>query len=112
MDTHAFMPAAFERIRNIHQLSIRYNQLTRYPHRKRLLDLVSKHAEEIRDLCEKGDLHYVVESGDLAILCFELMLEEGRSPDEVIAQCFRRYEDKLNFLIRDQEKANESETKD
>ena len=60
-----------------------------------LLELMCKHIEEIEQLKAKGDKHYVVETGDLIILCFEMLLENQASIDETLETCFKRYEDKL-----------------
>ena len=55
--------------------------------------------EEIEKLADKKDPHYLIETGDLLILCFELLLEAGVDIDEVVLKCFERYEKKLGELI-------------
>mgnify|MGYP001005871848 CR=1 FL=1 len=92
---------ALERIRAIHQQSAEFNRLVKKPHDERLLELMRKHVEEIQELRNLGDPHYLVETGDLLILCYELLIEGGASIDEVTRQCFERYERKLAHLIEE-----------
>lgn len=91
--------AALERIKKIHQLSRKFNAMVGKPHQKRLLELMRKHIDEIEGLAEGKDSHYLIETGDLFILCFELLLEGGADIDEVAEKCFGRYERKLGELI-------------
>ena len=94
-------PEAIERIRGIHARSLEFNKLVGMPHQKRLLDLMRKHVDEIAELAQGGDNHYLVETGDLLILCYEMLLEGGSSIDEVTLRCFERYEKKLDELIEE-----------
>lgn len=93
---------AIERINKIHRLSQRFNDMVGKPHQQRLLELMRKHVEEIEQLAQQQDQHYVIETGDLLILCFELLLEGGADIDDVMEQCFGRYERKLTELIREE----------
>ena len=93
------MPEALKRIRGIHARSKEFNKRVGMPHQERLLDLMRKHIDEIETLARAGDPHYLVETGDLLILCYELLLESGASIDEVTLKCFERYEKKLKQLI-------------
>lgn len=92
---------ALERIKKIHQLSQQFNARVGKPHQKRLLELIRKHIDEIEGLVAEKDPHYLIETGDLLILCFELLLEGGADIDEVVEKCFGRYERKLNELIQE-----------
>lgn len=87
---------ALERIRKIHRLSSVVNSEN---HREKLLCLARKHIDEIEQLYKKNDSHADIETGDLAILCFELILESEKNPDAILEQCFTRYERKLHHLI-------------
>lgn len=95
----AFVPSALERLRGIHQLSRDYNGADPRGHRARLWELVRKHITEIEALMAREDPHYVTETGDLAVLCFEILLEDGADADEVLLRCLSRYERKLQALI-------------
>ncbi len=92
-------PAALERIREIHRTSARYNKMIGYDHQQRLLELMRKHVDEIQVLATQKDAHYLIETGDLLILCYELLLEGGGSIDGISEVCFGRYEKKLKELI-------------
>ncbi|HOL50073.1 MAG TPA: hypothetical protein PLW07_05795 [bacterium] len=90
-----FRKKALEKIKQIHRLSLLVNKQN---HRKKLLHLANKHIIEIEQLYSKKDPHADIETGDLAVLCFELILESNRNLDEVLEKCFSRYEKKLNML--------------
>ncbi|HQO58910.1 MAG TPA: hypothetical protein PLT76_09360 [Candidatus Omnitrophota bacterium] len=103
MNDHALTPGAVSRIRGIHGLSKTYNQKVGYDHSRRLLDLMAHHAGEIQDLWEEGNRHFLVETGDLIVLCLELLLEYEMSMDDILRTCFDRYEKKLTQLLADAE---------
>jgi len=90
-----FSKKALESIKKIHNLSSIVNAKD---HREKLLHLAEKHIIEIRRLYSKNDPHADIETGDLAILCFELILESKKNPDEILQVCFDRYERKLDLL--------------
>ncbi len=93
--------SSLERIKSIHKLSRIYNRRFRISHEKQLLKLMKKHIEEIEQLSEQGKPHYLTETGDLIILCFEILLEKGISVDKTLFHCFERYEKKLSALMAD-----------
>jgi len=90
---------ALARIKKVHQLSRKYNGPSQGQHLAKLLLLMRKHAQEITLLHRKKDLHYLIEVGDLLILCFEILLENRRSIDATARLCFTRYEKKLTQLL-------------
>ncbi len=92
-----FKKEALERIKNIHRLSKEYNQRTETPHFQKLFHLIEKHAKEIQELFKNNDNHFIIETGDLAILCFEVILEAGVSVEKILLKCFERYEKKLKI---------------
>lgn len=89
---------AKKNIKEIHDLSSKVNAVGKI-HRDVILDFIRQHPEEILALQKKGDEHFITEAGDLAVLCFELMVEEGKDPDEVMDKCFSRFREKLERLI-------------
>lgn len=101
MDRHVIYAQALERIKKIHQLSTRVNGGSGARHQQRLLELMRDHVAEIQDLVTAQNDHYLVETGDLLILCFELLLEGQADIDAVIEKCFGRYERKLSQLMTD-----------
>ena len=94
---------ALDQIKHIHEKSRTYNQKIEKVHQERLLELMRKHMGEIEDLAKQKDPHCLIETGDLLILCFELLLENKASIDEILLRCFDRYENKLSQLIDEAE---------
>lgn len=92
-------PQILDRIKKIHKTSQEYNAKLGKDHQERLFELMEEHVAEIKELADKGDKHFLVETGDLAMLCFELMLEHDASIDEILLKCCGRYERKLAELI-------------
>jgi len=89
---------AKKEIEEIHALSKRYNG-KRKTHAEALLKLVRKHTKEICELHRNKDTHFAVETGDLLILCHELLLDQGKDPDEIMDLCYKRYKEKLAELL-------------
>lgn len=85
-------------IREIHALSLRYNGKKR-DHSRKLLAMVKEHAKEISGLYRKKDPHFSTEVGDLLVLCHELLLEKGKDPDKILETCYKRFKDKLAWLL-------------
>ncbi|MDD3089166.1 MAG: hypothetical protein PHT95_04395 [Candidatus Omnitrophica bacterium] len=94
----SFTEYSRERIKRIHGLSSEYNGRGG-KHTEKLLFLVREHAREITSLHAVRDGHFITETGDLLVLCLELILEEGADPDAVIELCYGRYHSKLKGLI-------------
>jgi len=101
MTKKVIAPQALQRIERIHHLSKTYNQKVSCEHTRRLLELMRHHVEEIGELCRDQDTHALVETGDLMVLCCELLLEQKADIDQVMRQCFERYERKLTQLIKE-----------
>jgi|GEM_PF-498992 len=96
-----FSPESTKRLKCIHQLSQTYNQKVQYPHMKRLLALMDEHVDEISELYHEGNTHFLTETGDLMVLCLEVLLENHASTDEILTKCFGRYENKLTSLLNE-----------
>lgn len=90
---------AYKRLRAIHQRSKLYNGPSKARHIRKLLSLAKEHIDEIIFLKKKGDAHYLMEVGDLLILCLEILIEDRRDVDRMVLKCFDRYERKLNQLM-------------
>ncbi|MBU0468954.1 MAG: hypothetical protein KKD07_08765 [Candidatus Omnitrophica bacterium] len=102
MSDHVLSKAAIERIKKIHSASALYNEKAGKEHNQRLLELIRHHVEEIKELNDANDRHFLVETGDLAVLCFELMLEHQESIDDIMLKCFDRYDKKLASLLNEE----------
>ncbi|MBF0479676.1 MAG: hypothetical protein HQL26_09365 [Candidatus Omnitrophica bacterium] len=90
---------ALRRIEEIHQLSRQYNGKVSGGHQGKLLELMRHHIDEIEELAQAGNQHFLIETGDLLVLCFELLLENKADVNDVLGECFGRYERKLNSLL-------------
>ena len=101
MKENVLQKKSLARTKNIHELSRLYNKKLKNNHKKRLLELMREHIEEITKLSNKNSRHYLTETGDLIILCFELLLENNVSINKVLLRCFKRYETKLPKLIKE-----------
>lgn len=64
-----------------------------------ILRMILHHADEIKELSEKGDSHAAIETGDMIILCLELLEMSGESPDEILECCFARFDCKLQEIL-------------
>ncbi len=91
---------AIKRTKNIHTLSRRRNSSVSAAHQKFILGHIEKHIKEIKELLEKNDKHYLTETGDLVILCLELIVEGKGSPNALLLKCFKRFEDKLTAPVK------------
>ena len=86
----------------IHGNSKRLNRMLKKDHARALLEMIKEHAREIKELHDKKDKHYIIETGDLIVLGFELIKEAKQSPDAVLSKCYSRFHKKLSQLIKDQ----------
>ncbi|MBF0216801.1 MAG: hypothetical protein HQL30_07400 [Candidatus Omnitrophica bacterium] len=84
----------------IHALSEKANGGPGGKHLEKLLLMAEEHILEIKELFAKGDLHAVIETGDLAVLCFEIIKGSGASGDEVLGECYARFRRKLGAKLK------------
>ena len=89
-------------IQVIHSSSSRLNRILRKDHAQVLLNMIKKHSGEIKELYDKKDKHYLIETGDLIVLCFELIRQGKQSPDAILFKCYPRFHKKLSQLIEEQ----------
>jgi len=95
---------SLHRIKAIHNLSRKYNKRLSNNHTFKLLELIKEHAKEIQQLHKARDKHYLVETGDLIVLCFEVLLENNASIDKTLLKCFKRYEKRFSSLACEERK--------
>ncbi|MDD5746010.1 MAG: hypothetical protein PHO30_01975 [Candidatus Omnitrophica bacterium] len=100
----SFTRYAGKQLAAIQRLSQEYNGKLGKDHNQVLLELIRHHSDEITDLQRRSNGHYIIETGDLLVLCCELIREAGASLDEIMDNCYRRYYAKLNSLIAAQNK--------
>lgn len=93
----------------IHGNSKRLNRLVKKDHAQALLDMMRHHADEIKELHDQKDKHYLIETGDLIVLCLELIRQAKQDPDAILFQCYPRFHKKLSRLIKDQKERCQGE---
>jgi len=64
----------------------------------KILEMMKEHVEEIEELYNNNDEHWTIETADLIVLCYELLLLEHMDIDDVFARCLPRFDVKLNRL--------------
>ena len=66
--------------------------------REAALQLIKEHIKEIEERYKKNDKHWTIETADLIILCYELLILENKDIDEIFNKCLPRYDVKLKRL--------------
>ena len=66
--------------------------------KNKILHLIKEHIKEIEELYKKSDEHWTIETADLIILCYELLILENKDINEVFNKCLPRYDIKLKRL--------------
>lgn len=84
-----------EKIRNILNLSKQLGNDS-----GKLIEMMQEHTSEIKELFNKKDKHFAVETGDLVILALQLLIMEGYSVEEIMNKCYGRFDKKLNELLK------------
>lgn len=92
---------AKKELNTIHGYSRRHNKLLNRNHSRALLDMMKEHVTEIKWRYSRSDKHYLVETGDLLIICLGLIRQARRSPDVILDRCYGRFHKKLPRLIAD-----------
>ena len=85
-------------VKEIHALSREYNG-KKGKHSSIMMKLIKEHTAEVEELYKKKDPHFLIELGDLLVLCLEFFEEYGKDPDEIMGTCYNRYRDKLSQLL-------------
>ena len=66
--------------------------------KNKILHLIKEHIKEIEELYQKSNEHWTIETADLIILCYELLILEKKNIDKVFNKCLPRYDVKLKRL--------------
>jgi phosphoribosyl-ATP pyrophosphohydrolase len=64
----------------------------------KILEMMKEHVEEIEELYKDGNEHWAIETADLIVLCYELLLLENKDIDDVFNRCLPRFDVKLKRL--------------
>jgi len=60
--------------------------------------MIKEHVVEIEERYNNNDEHWAIETCDLIVLCYELLLLENKDIDDVFNRCLPRFDVKLRRL--------------
>ena len=90
-------PEFKEKIQQITKLSMKVNNNDK----QKILAMIKDHAEEIQELYNDCNNHWSIETADLIVLCFELLISEHKDIDDVFTRCLPRFDKKLEKLVKE-----------
>ena len=82
------------RLREITKLSNKINK----GDKQKILEMMKAHIEEIEERYNNNDEHWTIETADLIVLCYELLMMENKDIDDVFNRCLPRFDVKLRKL--------------
>lgn len=88
-----------EKIKEISNLSSKINK----GDNRKLFQLIDEHIREVKERYNNSDEHWTIETADLIILCYELLVLENKDIDTVFNKCLPRYDIKLKRLAENAE---------
>lgn len=87
-------PELKAKLQEITELSNKINKNDNY----KILDMMKEHVKEIEELYNDKNEHWVTETADLIVLCYELLMLENKDIDDVFSKCLPRFDIKLKRL--------------
>ena len=69
---------------------------------RKILEMMKVHIEEIEERYINNDDHWAIETADLIVLCYELLLSENMDIDDVFSRCLPRFDIKLKGLLKNE----------
>jgi len=82
------------KLRGISSLSSKINKNDK----TKILEFIKNHVKEIEELYDEKNEHWAIETADLIILCYELLILENKDIDEIFDKCLPRFDKKLKSL--------------
>ena len=70
--------------------------------KEKIFQMIKEHSIEIEELYKSNDGHWAVETSDLIVLCFELLIADKIDIDNVFSTCLPRFHIKLKNLLKTQ----------
>ena len=61
---------------------------------------MEEHIQQIEERYNNQDEHWAIETADLIVLCYELLLMENKDIDDVFSRCLPRFDIKLKGLLK------------
>ena len=68
--------------------------------KQKILQIMKDHVIEIEELYNEKNEHWAIETADLIVLCYELLLMENKDIDVIFSKCLPRFDIKLNRLVK------------
>ena len=65
---------------------------------QKMLEMMKEHIVEIEERYHNGDEHWTIETADLIVLCYELLLLNNKDIEDVFNRCLPRFDVKLKRL--------------
>lgn len=65
---------------------------------RKILDIMKEHINEIEERYTNKDEHWAIETADLIVLCYELLIMENKDIEEIFDRCLPRFDVKLKRL--------------
>jgi len=85
------------KLQQITELSNRVNNNDK----QKILDMMKEHVQEIQELYSENNDHWAIETADLVVLCYELLIMEDMDIDDVFTKCLPRFDKKLTKLAEE-----------
>jgi len=85
-----------DKLQQITELSRRVNN-----DKQKILDMMKEHVQEIQDLYNENNDHWAIETADLVVLSYELLIMEDMDIDDVFIRCLPRFDKKLAKLAEE-----------
>ena len=89
-----------KRVEDIAHLS----ELVNPANTQKILEMMREHVDEIAILHAHSNQHWAIETADLIVLCYELLLDGQQNIDDVCTRCLPRFEKKLRHLAVQEKK--------
>jgi len=83
-----------EKLHELTELSSKINKNGNH----KILEMMKEHVEEIEERYNNNDNHWTIETADLIVLCYELLILENKEIDDVFNKCLPRFDVKLRKL--------------
>jgi hypothetical protein len=82
------------KLKDICELSKKINKNDK----QKILSLMNEHVYEIQELYDDKNQHWAIETADLIILCYELLIMENKDIDDVFNRSLPRFDVKLKRM--------------
>jgi len=88
-----------DKLYQITNLSMKVNKNDK----QKIMNMIKDHVEEIETLYNSNNDHWSIETADLIVLCYELLIMQDKDIDDVFSRCLPRFDKKLSMLEKIEE---------